>query len=102
MTKPTVSKIKIRNFRNKIKELGDQELELRGQMKQLYSQFLLDVGDSEIALRHIRLAFFQIQKWRVHQQLAERLEFHPFFGASPESSHYYQEFEEEDDDDGLI
>jgi hypothetical protein len=101
MTKP-VSKIKLRNFQRKIKELGEQELELRAQMKQLYDQFILDVGDSEMALRHVRLAFFQIQKWRVHEQLAERLEFHPFFGASPESSHYYQEFEDEDDDDSLI
>jgi hypothetical protein len=102
MTKPIVSKIKLRNFQRKIKELGEQELELRAQMKQLYDQFILDVGDSEMALRHVRLAFFQIQKWRVHEQLAERLEFHPFFGASPESSHYYQEFEDEDDDDSLI
>lgn len=101
MSKP-VSKIKIRNFRNKIKELGDQELELRCQMKQLYEQFTLDVGDSEMALRHVRLAFFQIQKWRIHRQLAERLEFHPFFGANPESSHYFGEFEEDEDDDGLI
>jgi hypothetical protein len=102
MSKPSVSKIKIRNFRRKIKEINDEELNSRSRLKSLYDQFVLDVGDPEMALRHVRLAFFQIQKFRLHQQLAERLEFHPFFGASPESSHYFRQFEEDEDDDGLI
>jgi len=102
MTKPP-SKIKIKNFRNRIKLINDQELELRRSLKLLYDQFVLDVGDSEIALRHVRQAFFQIQKYRIQKQLAERMEFHPFFGMNPASSQYYKEFEQEDEeDDGII
>lgn len=102
MSKPP-SKIKIKNFRNRIKNINDQELELRRSLKLLYDQFVLDVGDSEIALRHVRQAFFQIQKFRINRQLAERMEFHPFFGMNPMSSHYYKEFEQEDEeDDGII
>jgi len=103
MTKQ-VSKVKVRNFRKRIKEVNDQELELRRSMKLLYDQFVLDVGDSEIALRHVRQAYFQIQKYRVQCQLAERMEFHPFFGMHPLSSHYHKQWEEdeEEDDDGII
>jgi len=103
MTKPP-SKQKIKNFRIRIKEINDQELELRAQLKQLYEQFTLDVGDSEMALRHVRQAFFQIQKFRIRQQLEERMEFHPFFGSNPLSSHDLQQFDEEldDDDDDII
>ncbi len=105
MTKP-VSKIKIKNFRKRIKEVNDQELDLRRSLKLLYDQFVLDVGDTEIALRHVRQAYFQIQKYRVQCQLAERMEFHPFFGMNPMSSHYFQQFDddedEEEEDDGII
>jgi len=98
------SKIKIKNFRRRIKEINDQELELRASLKSTYDQFVLDVGDNEMALRHVRQAFFQVQKYRMQQQLAERMEFHPFFGTHPMSSHYYQEWEEgqKEEDDGIV
>lgn len=103
MAKPP-SKIKLKNFKRRIKEINDQELELRASLKGVYDQFVLDVGDNEIALRHVRQAFFQIQKYRIACQLQERMEFHPFFGMNPLSSHYHQEWEEEqeEDDDGII
>lgn len=83
--------------------INDQELALRDSLKTLYDQFVLDVEDNEMALRYVRQAFFQIQKYRVQKQFAERMEFHPFFGANPLSSHYFKEFDgeiegEEDDD----
>lgn len=98
------SKAKLKNFRKKIKDISDQEGEMRIKVKALYDQFVLDVGDSEIALRHVRQAFFEIQKHRVHQQLVERMEFHPFFGAHPHSSIDAQEFDGEfgDEDDNII
>jgi hypothetical protein len=101
-----ISRLKLKNFRNKIKKINDQELELRASLKLLYDQFVLDVEDNETAVRYVRQAFFQIQKYRVQKQLAERMEFHPFFGANPMSSHYLKEFDgefgdEENDDDIL-
>lgn len=99
---PPISKLRLKNFRKKIKNINDQELELRLQIKQLYEQFILDVQDNEMALRYVRQAYFQIQKYRIHKQMKERMEFHPFFGANPMSSDYFKEFdgdgnEEEDD-----
>jgi len=97
------SKTKLKNFRKKIQDIGDQEAEMRVRVKALYEQFVLDVGDSEIALRHVRQAFFEIQKQRYQQQLAERMEFHPFFGAHPKSSIEPEELDEEfDDDDNIL
>lgn len=96
------SKTKIKNFRRKIKEIGDQELELRSQLKSLYAQLVLDVGDSKMALRHARVAFFQIQKYRLQQQMVECLEFHPFFGAHPDSGVFADDFDDEDDDEDNI
>lgn len=98
-----ISRLKLKNFRNKIKKINDQELALRDSLKLLYDQFVLDVEDNETALRYVRQAYFQIQKYRVQKQLAERMEFHPFFGANPLSSRYLKEFDgeiegEEDDD----
>lgn len=101
MTKPP-SKTKIKNFRRKIKEIGDQEMELRAQLKSLYAQLVLDVGDSKIALRHARLAFFQIQKYRLRQQMVECLEFHPFFGSHPDSGVFSDDLDDEDDDEDNI
>ncbi len=101
----TPSKTKIKNFRKRIKEINDQELELRSSLKGIYDQFVLDVGDNEMALRHVRQAYFQIQKYRVQCQMAERMEFHPFFGMNPLSSHYHKQWEDEEgeeDDDGII
>ena len=104
-TKLAVSRTRLKNFRNKIKMINDEELALRDSLKTLFDQFVLDVEDNELALRYVRQAYFQIQKYRVQKQLAERMEFHPFFGANPRSSHYFQQFEgdlnEEGDDDLL-
>ena len=100
-----VSRTKLKNFRSKIKKINDEELALRDSLKLLYDQFVLDVQDNDLAVRHVRQAFFQIQKYRVQKQLAERMEFHPFFGAHPRSSHYFQEFDGEfndDEDDDLL
>jgi len=104
--KSPVSRVRLKNFRTKIKDINDQELELRARLKLLYDQFVLDVEDQDLAVRYVRQAFFQIQKYRVQKQLAERMEFHPFFGASPMSSRYFREFDgevegEEDGDDIL-
>lgn len=100
--KSPVSRLRLKNFRSKIKSINDKELALRAQLKSLYDQFVLDVEDNEIALRYVRQAFFQIQKYRVQKQLAERMEFHPFFGANPMSSRYFKEFDEDVDDDDLF
>lgn len=95
----TPSTVKLKNFRRRILELTQQELDIRAQLKRLYDQFVLDVGDNEIALRHVRQAYYQIQKYRVHKRLEEMFEFHPFFGANPRSGQCFEDFEEED---GLI
>lgn len=102
MSKPSTQRIK--NFRRKVKEILDQELELRAQVKRLYEQFVLDVGDEEAALRHVRVAFYEIQKHRLQKQLEEFFEFHPFFGGNIMSSDAFQDFddEEEEEDDGII
>lgn len=100
MSKPSTQKIK--NFRRKVKEITDQELGLRAQVKHLYEQFVLDVGDDEIALRHVRLAYYEIQKYRLQKKLDEFFEFHPFFGANSMSSRLFDDFEEDEEDDGLI
>ncbi len=94
------SKTKIKNFRRKMKDIGDEELELRAQLKALYAQLVLDVGDSKMALRHARVAFFQVQKYRLQQQMMECLEFHPFFGAHPDSSVFADD--DDDDEDNIL
>ena len=101
MDNKPLSKIKVRNFRSKILDITNQELDLRAQMKHLYDQLVLDAGDSEIALRHARQAFYQIQKYRLAKRMEELMEFHPFLGANPLSSSWFQENEEEDDD-GIV
>lgn len=97
-----ISRVRLKNFRSKIKRITDEELALRAQVKSLYDQFVLDVRDNETALRYVRQAFFQIQKYRMQKQLAERMEFHPFFGAHPMSARYFEEFDGEIDDDDLL
>jgi hypothetical protein len=91
------SKTKLKNFRSKIKDVLDQELALRRQVKRLYEQFMLDVDDDAMAQRHVRQIYFQIQKHRVAQLMKERLEFHPFFTANP-----FKVEELEDGDDDII
>ena len=68
-------------------------------MKQLYEQFVLDAGDSEVALRHVKQVYFQIQKHRINSRIQEMMEFHPFFGINTLSNHFD---EQEDDEDDLI
>lgn len=96
-----ISKAKLRSFRSKINKLMDQELELRAQAKQLYAQLVADAGNEKMALRHVRQAFFQVQKHRVNKLMEDRLEFHPFFTASPFKANELFE-EDEDGDDDLI
>lgn len=97
------SKTKLKNFRRKILDLTTQELELRAQMKRLYDQFTLDVSDDDLALRHVRQAYYGVQKYRLQKKLQEIFEFHPFFGANPMSGQFFEDFEEhnEEDDDIL-
>lgn len=90
------SKVKLKNFRAKIKDLGDQELQIRASMKRLYDQLMLDAEDDKIGLRHVQQAYFQIQKYRIFKLLQERLEFHPFFGISNQD--YLGQFDDEDDE----
>jgi hypothetical protein len=94
MSKPSTQKVK--NFRRKIFDLTEQELEIRAQMKRLYDQFCLDAQDDELALRHVRQAYYQIQKYRIQKRLSEIMEFHPFFGANPLSGAFGDDEEEED------
>jgi hypothetical protein len=97
MAKP--SRTKLKNFRSKIKAILDQEMQLRKDVKHLYEQFMLDVDDDKMGQRLVRQAYFQIQKYRVAQLMQERLEFHPFFTASPFN---LEELEDGDDDDDDI
>ena len=79
MNVPSTAKVK--NFRKKLFDLTEEELRIRAQLKQLYAQFCLDVQDEELALRHVRQAYYNVQKFRVRKKLEELMEFHPFFGA---------------------
>lgn len=93
-----IGKAKIKSFRNKIHRLVEQELELRTQAKLLYAQLMAESGDEKMALRHVRQAYFQIQKYRITKLLEDRLEFHPFFTASPfKASDLFEEDSEDDD-----
>lgn len=94
------SKVKLRNFRAKIKDLGDQELQIRASMKHLYDQLMLDAEDDKIGLRHVQQAYFQIQKYRIFKMMQDRLEFHPFFGVR--NAEYLDQFDDEDDDEDDI
>ena len=77
------SKTKIKNFRKKIFDIANQELELRAQLKRMYDQFILDAEDDPNAIRIVRQAYFEGQKYRVAKLLEERMEFHPFFTSNP-------------------
>jgi hypothetical protein len=97
-----LSKIKLKNFRTKLKLLGDQERELHAKMKRLYDQFILDAKDDKIGHRQVQQAFFQIQKYRTQKLIQERLEFHPFFGVNPIDANYLEEFDEDEEDDDFL
>lgn len=95
------SKTKVKNFRKKIFDLLNEELELRAQIKRLYDQFILDAKDDPIAIRHVRQAYFEIQKYRITKLINDRMEFHPFFTANP-----FKSMEEmlggDDEDDEIV
>lgn len=100
MAKP--SRVKLKNFRSKIKAILDQEMALRSEVKRLYEQFMLDVGDDKMGQRLVRQAYFQIQKQRVAKLMQERLEFHPFFTAQPYNVEELEDGDGEDGDDDII
>lgn len=95
------SKTKVKNFRKKIFDLLNEELELRAQIKRAYDQFILDAKDDQIAIRHVRQAYFEIQKYRVAKLIQDRMEFHPFFTANP-----FKSLDEmmggDEEDDGIV
>ena len=102
-----LSNAQLKNFRDKILDLTNKELDLRAQIKRQYDLLVLDAGDNETALRHARQAFYHVQKIRDARRMEEVLEFHPFFGANVLSSSWYQseteeEEDEEEDDDRII
>ena len=73
---------------------------LRAELKHLYDQFILDAQDKTSARRYAQQAYFRIQKERFRKLIAERLEFHPFWGANPFSSQEEMDgFIDGDDDD---
>lgn len=80
----------------------EKELALRNELKYIYDAFLLDAQDKVTARRYAQQAYFSIQKQRIRKLMAERLEFHPFWGANPFSSQ--EELDEylngDDGDDG--
>ncbi len=81
-----MSRTKIASFVQKTREILDQELTLRASLKHLYDQFILEAQDKVSAKRYAQQAYFSIQKARLRKLMAERLEFHPFWGANPFSS----------------
>jgi len=96
-----ISKAKIAQFTQKVREIMGHELELRGELKNLYDKFLLDAEDKVIARRYAQQAYFSIQKERLKKLMAERLEFHPFWGANPfDTQEEMDEFIEGEDDEG--
>ena len=95
MTKPSTTKVK--NFRRKLLDLTQQELDLRSEMKRLYDQFCLDAGEDDMALRYVRLAYFEIQKHRIRERMRELFEFHPFFGVQ-NADEAFEENGEDDDE----
>ena len=90
------SKTKVKNFRRKVESILREEIKLRKDIKRLYDQFVLDVDDEEVALSHVRQAYFHVQKKRIRELMSERLKFHPFFSANSE------EEEMPEEDDGII
>jgi len=100
VSKP-VSKTKVKNFRKKIFDLLQEELETRAKIKRLYDQFVLDANGDPMAVRHVRQAYFSIQKHRVQKLMADRMEFHPFFTIHP-LNNGEDLFEENDEDDDII
>jgi hypothetical protein len=78
-----MKKTQLKNLREKIKAIIDQELQLRVELKGLYDQAVVDAKCDKIALRYVRYAYFEAQKERLQKIINDRLEFHPFFTANP-------------------
>lgn len=81
----TVSNARLKKFRNEVNALIDQELAIRAKMKALYTSLVAETLDEKMALRQVRQAYFQIQKYRIQRLMEDRLEFHPFFSIIPEN-----------------
>ena len=96
----TPTKTKVKNFQKKLYQLLEAEVQARIDMRGLYDQFMVDVKDDRIARRHVLHAYFQVQKFRLSKILAQRLEFHPFFGHNRMiDADFGDSFEVEDDND---
>ena len=78
-----MSRTKLAAFSQRTKEILSQELALRAELKHLYDKFILDAEDKVSARRYAQQAYFSLQKSRLRKLMAERLEFHPFWGANP-------------------
>ena len=78
-----MSRTKIAAFSQKVKELLERELALRGELKHLYDKFILEAEDKVSARRYAQQSYFSLQKQRIRKLMAERLEFHPFWGSNP-------------------
>ena len=78
-----MSRTKIASFSQKVTEILQKELALRVDLKHLYDQFILDAEDKVSARRYAQQCYFTLQKQRLRKLMAERLEFHPFWGANP-------------------
>ena len=95
-----MSRTKLAAFSQKVKELLEKELALRAELKQLYDRFILEAEDKVMARRHAQQSYFSLQKKRLRKLMADRLEFHPFWGANPFSSQEeMDEFTDGDDND---
>jgi len=81
-----MSRTKLAAFSQRVQELLEKELALRAELKHLYDQFILDAQDKVSARRYAQQSYCSLQKKRIRKLMAERLEFHPFWGANPFSS----------------
>lgn len=86
MSDNKMSRQKLTGFTQKIKEILEKELALRCELKNLYDRFIVEAEDKISARRYAQQAYFSIQKKRIRKLMADRLEFHPFWGANPFAS----------------
>lgn len=93
----TISNKKLAKFKVAVGNLIDQELRIKSEMKSLYDSLVAEAADEKMALRQIKQAYFQVQKSRVTKLLEEKLEFHPFFGASISPLDEAEELEDDEE-----
>lgn len=86
MTDNKMSRAKIASFSQQVTAILEKELALRAELKHLYDKFIYEAEDKVSARRHAQQSYFSLQKKRVRKLMAERLEFHPFWGANPFNS----------------